>query len=251
MKPLLLLLLSMLPFISDPDFFTNQLKHPRVKEAYDSKGKIVEELLKLNNIHSSKFDLFLRALKKEKKLEVWAKNKNEATFKLIKTYDFCETSGVLGPKRRSGDRQIPEGFYYITTFNPYSDYHLSFKINYPNAADLVHSDKLNPGGDIFIHGDCVTIGCIPLGADNINIKELYILAAKAKSAGGTTHVYIFPCYMNEENYKDLQTKYADNKNLLDFWANLKPVYNAFEKSKTIPGITVDRRGFYQLLKPEK
>jgi murein L,D-transpeptidase YafK len=31
-----------------------------------------------------------------------------------------------------GDYQVPEGFYYITEFNPASNYHLSLGINYPN-----------------------------------------------------------------------------------------------------------------------
>ncbi|MFN3488759.1 MAG: hypothetical protein ACK4YV_06485, partial [Emticicia sp.] len=73
------------------------------------KGKVVSDLLSSKSINTNNFDLFLRAFKKEQKLEVWAKNKSDDAFTLVKTYEFCATTGILGPKRRSGDRQIPEG----------------------------------------------------------------------------------------------------------------------------------------------
>jgi murein L,D-transpeptidase YafK len=244
MKLLLLTILSMLPIISEPDFFKKQLEFPRVANAYASKGKEVDRLLNSNDIHTSNFDLFLRALKKERKLEVWAKNKNQDTFTLIKTYDFCESSGVLGPKRQEGDNQIPEGFYQVSNFNPHSTYHLSFKINYPNKSDLFFADKKKPGNDIYIHGKCVTIGCIPLGDENI--EELYLLAAKAKNAGGAIHVHIFPSHMSSKAYDKLQSEYEDNEELVSFWTNLKPVYDAFEKTKKLPVTKVDAKGKYQI-----
>ena len=71
-------------------------------------------------------------------------------------------SGTMGPKRLQGDYQVPEGFYYINEFNPNSNYHLHLGLNYPNASDKILSDSLRPGGDIYIHGSCVSIGCIPL-----------------------------------------------------------------------------------------
>jgi murein L,D-transpeptidase YafK len=235
----------MLPTFSEPDFFKKQLEFPRVAHAYASKGKEVDKLLSSKDIHTSKFDLFLRGLKKEQKLEVWAKNKTQKIYTLIKIYDFCTFSGVLGPKRKSGDLQIPEGVYQVINFNPMSSYHLSFKINYPNKSDLVFADKKNPGNDIYIHGDCVSIGCIPLGDDNI--EELYLLAAKAKSAGATVNVHIFPSHMNAKVYSKLKSDYGQNPELLSFWANLKPIYAAFEKSKELPTIKVNANGRYELL----
>ncbi|MEJ7677428.1 MAG: L,D-transpeptidase family protein [Segetibacter sp.] len=89
--------------------------------------------------------------------------------------------GAIGPKRLQGDYQVPEGFYYINEFNPKSTYHLSLGINYPNASDRVLSDSIKPGGDIYIHGNCVTIGCIPL--QNDQIEELYILCCNGKISG--------------------------------------------------------------------
>lgn len=75
---------------------------------------------------------------------------------------MCMQSGTLGPKRMEGDYQMPEGFYYINEFKPYSNFHLALGINYPNASDKVLSDARRPGGDIYIHGGCVSTGCIAI-----------------------------------------------------------------------------------------
>jgi murein L,D-transpeptidase YafK len=244
MKLLVLLFMSLVPFVSPPDFFSKQLEYPRVAKAYASKGKVVDNLLHSKNVSTTDYDLFLRAFKKEQKLEVWAKNKTQSIFKRIKTYDFCTFSGILGPKRRTGDLQIPEGVYRVTNFNPESSYHLSFKIDYPNKSDLFFADKKTPGNDIYIHGDCVSIGCIPLGDDNI--EELYLIAAKAKNAGGEIRVHIFPSHMNKTAYTELLEGHKDNPEMLSFWANLKPVYEAFQNSKKLPSIKVDSKGRYKL-----
>lgn len=232
-------LMSMTPPIN---FFEQQLKFIRVQSANRSKGKAVSELLSSKNINSSSFDLFLRSFKRERKLEVWAKNKDDDSFIFLKSYEYCATTGVLGPKRRSGDRQIPEGFYEVDLFNPHSQYLLSFRINYPNKSDLVFADKLNPGDNIFFHGHCVTIGCIPIGDDNI--QELYLLAAKAKSAGGKINVHIFPTIMNEQNYKTINNEFGTDANLLAFWSWLKPGFDAFENSKKLPIIEIENSGRY-------
>lgn len=235
------ILMSMTP---PANFFEQQLKFPRVQAANREKGKAISDLLSSKSINTSNFDLFLRAFKKEQKLEVWAKNKSDDTFTLVKTYEFCATTGILGPKRRSGDRQIPEGFYEVDFFNPQSQYLLSFRINYPNKSDLVFADKLNPGDNIFIHGHCVTIGCIPIGDENI--QELYLLTAKAKSAGGKINVHIFPTIMNDQNYKTLNTEFGTDASLLAFWSWLKPGYDAFENSKKLPAVEIEDSGKYTI-----
>ena len=235
------ILMSMTPPAS---FLEQQLKFPRVQAANREKGRVVAELFASKGIDDKNFDLFLRAFKKEQKFEVWAKNKADQTFSLLKTYDFCATTGVLGPKRRSGDRQIPEGFYEVDFFNPQSQYLLSFRINYPNKSDLVFADKLNPGDNIFIHGHCVTIGCIPVGDENI--KEIYLLAAKARSASGKINVHIFPNMMNDQNYKALNSEFGTNADLLAFWSWLKPGYDAFENTKKLPEVSVEDSGKYNV-----
>lgn len=99
---------------------------------------------------------------------------------LLKKYNFTGFSGSLGPKLKEGDRQIPEGVYTISYLNPNSSYHLSLKVNYPNTFDKQKAKtdgRTNLGGDIFIHGKNVTIGCVPLG--DIAIEEVFLLAEKA------------------------------------------------------------------------
>ena len=106
--------------------------------------------------------MLFRAFKKEALLELWASEDAENSYALVHTYAICATSGVLGPKRKFGDIQVPEGFYELDWFNPQSNFFLSLHISYPNSADWILVSHANPGGDIFLHGNCVTIGCIPI-----------------------------------------------------------------------------------------
>ena len=240
--PLLLTLMSISP--ADIDFYQAQLRFPRVREALKTKGKIVDEMLSAKGISTANFEVFFRAFKKEQKFEVWAKNREDNAYKLLKTYDFCASTGMLGPKRRSGDRQMPEGFYTIDAFNPSSNYYLSFRVNYPNASDKKFADPLNPGDNIFVHGSCITIGCIPVGDENI--KEIYLLAARAKGIGQQIPIHIFPNKMTNENYNSLRTEFASNAVLLEFWSWLKPGFDAFEKSNVVPTVDVDEAGKYMV-----
>ena len=122
-------------------------------------------------------NIALIGLKQERILQLWVSN-NGDKYHLIKSYPFTAFSGKIGPKLASGDRQIPEGVYGITFLNPNSSYHLSIKVGYPNQHDLKYAkiDSRNSlGGDIFIHGKAVTIGCIPIG--DSAIEELFTLTA--------------------------------------------------------------------------
>lgn len=121
-------------------------------------------------------EVVLIALKQERKLELWARD--SGGFRFIRDYYILTASGVAGPKLRQGDRQVPEGIYRIVQLNPNSQYHLSFKLNYPNAFDLLHAGKKrrrNLGSDIFIHGKSASIGCLAMG--DKTIEELFVLTA--------------------------------------------------------------------------
>lgn len=238
--------LLLIPFILfaaySMSFLEKQLSSPRVREANLLKRKGIQDMLRSLSVSEDHFDIFIRAFKQEKKLEVWVKNKGDKKYKHLKTYDFCQTSGVLGPKRKSGDLQIPEGFYKIDLYNPESSYHLSFRINYPNASDLILGDQENPGNEIFIHGDCVTVGCIPLGDDHI--KELYLLAILSKNGNGQANVHIFPAKMSGEHYSSLLEKSPEH--LKTFWASLQAGFDHFERNGTLPLIKIDKKGKYYL-----
>src|SRR5688572_24750207 len=175
---MIFIVLMMLQGVS---FKETQLRHSRVKAAYTEKEKTVEQYFVAKKIAQDGARIFLRAFKKEETLEVWVNEKGKNTFSLLHTYQFCSSSGTLGPKRKEGDLQIPEGVYHINHFNPFSTFHLSLGINYPNASDRILGDKTNPGSAIYIHGDCVSIGCIPITDDKI--KELYILTVESKNSG--------------------------------------------------------------------
>jgi murein L,D-transpeptidase YafK len=228
-------------FLPNNDFKTSQLKYIRVKTAYKEKEEYILNTLKKNSI--SKPQIFLRVFKREQILEVWAKNNSEKEFKKILEYPFCSTSGKLGPKRKEGDYQIPEGFYYINRFNPQSNFYLSLGINYPNESDKILSDKKNPGGDVFIHGGCATIGCIPITDEKI--KELYVLSVEARSNGQIKiPVHIFPYKLTKNNFDKLKSEFQYDKQLILFWENLKIGFDYFENKKSLPEINVSTDGKY-------
>lgn len=220
-------------------FKQTQLKHKKVKEAYDSLWPVLQKELKAINVKPESFDIFLRAFKQEKNLEVWVKNKTDITYQLLKTYDICATSGTLGRKKKEGDGQIPEGFYEIDLFNPKSNYYLSMRVNYPNNSDRLLNEG-NPGGAIMIHGDCVTIGCIPITDEKI--KELYVLCVEAKARQNPIYVDIYPCHLTSINMKALEKTYK--KEDVTFWHTLKIGYDYFEKNKWLPKVVVDKKGHY-------
>ena len=188
--------------------------------------------------------VYLRSFKFDSQLEVWVKNSRNDKYQLFKTYRVCALAGTLGPKRMQGDYQVPEGFYYINEFNPKSTYHLSLGLNYPNASDRILGDSLQPGGDIYIHGSCVTTGCIPI--TDSQIEELYVLAAYAKAAGQDfIPVHIFPI-----NFRNAGSSQYLNKYLKDFpeysplVQEMKQAFNYFEKERQLPVIMVGREGDY-------
>ncbi|MFT5725705.1 MAG: murein L,D-transpeptidase YafK [Bacteroidia bacterium] len=234
--------LLLLGFKTDGGFKSDQLEFPRVKSAFDLKEVDVITKLRLAGINPNKFDLYIRAFKKEGTMELWAKNRQHDMYTLIETYPFCSNVGELGPKRQQGDNQIPEGFYNIAVFNPNSNYHLSLKVSYPNKSDSLLSPHTNLGGQIFVHGGCLTIGCIPITNDKI--EELYVLAVMAKDVGQVEiPIHIYPNRMNYSNYKTLLEKNPE-KLLHIFWTNLKPVYQHFEQTGELLNIKVNHQGRY-------
>jgi murein L,D-transpeptidase YafK len=144
----------------------------------------------------------------------------------------------------AGDYQVPEGFYYINEFNPRSEYHLSLGLNYPNASDRILSDSTQPGGDIYIHGSCVTTGCIPI--TDSQIEELYILAAHAKDMGEDfIPVHIFPVNFNNPRSVDYLNKYLQTfAEYTPFAKSMRSAFYYFEKYRDVPFVMVNSRGEY-------
>ena len=121
-------------------------------------------------------EIALLVFKRERRVALWARNGGAWTF--IRDYPILAASGHAGPKLREGDYQVPEGVYRIAWLNPNSSYHLSMKVSYPNEFDrrMARADgRTRLGGDIFIHGNRVSIGCVAVG--DIAIEELFTLVA--------------------------------------------------------------------------
>jgi len=224
-------------------FAEQQNGYQRVRQARENRAGQIDSLFRSRNIAYPPKEILLTVYKHERVLELWARSDIRA-FSIIKRYPFTAFSGTLGPKRKEGDLQIPEGLYHIDHFNPVSAFHLSMKINYPNPSDRILGEQGRLGGEIRIHGSSVTIGCIPIGDDAI--EELYIVCVDMRSAGqNRIPVYIFPARMNWTGMHMLETRAGEDTVLLSFWHDLWEAYTVFQVSPHELRFTVDERGRYE------
>jgi murein L,D-transpeptidase YafK len=226
-------------------FAEEQLTHPRVKAAAHEKNDAWRELFLAKNLKFPPQRLLLQAFKREAVLEVWASDNTSSPFTYVKSFRICASSGQLGPKRRFGDQQVPEGFYEIDNFNPENAFLLSLHVSYPNSSDRILGSAGNLGGDIFVHGNCVTIGCLPITDDGI--KELYWLAVLARQSGQKhIPIWIFPARLTDDGFVSLAQRHKQEPELVAFWANLKECFDTFQKDHRTPEITVSPEGRYRL-----
>jgi murein L,D-transpeptidase YafK len=214
-------------------FREKQMNYTRVREAYATKEKVVAKTLAGQGISRDSLQIYLRAFKTEKKIELWAKNTCDPAFTFIREFPICEISGTVGPKRRSNDLQVPEGFYHISELNPYSRYFLSMKINYPNASDSIRGVRGHLGNLIYIHGNCESSGCIAITDERI--KELFVYCIEAYNSGQQKiDMTIFPAQLNDANYARLIKEYSKSKDKISLWADLKKSYDFFNQRKVPP-----------------
>lgn len=172
--------------------------------------------------------IFIRIFKAEKTLEVWVKRNDH--YVLFHTYPICTYSGRLGPKTRQGDNQAPEGFYRVGLgqLNPYSSYHLSFNLGYPNAFDRANE---RTGDFLMVHGNCVSIGCYAMG--DAAIEEIYtLMEAALRNGQSSIEVHIFPF-----RYDSTRIDWK-NSEWQAFWNDLKAGFDAFNANKKPPVIGV-------------
>lgn len=212
----------------------------RVAAVRKARAAEVAALFKSAGVAFPPEQLYVRAFKHERELEVWAGSRAGPLVK-VKTYPFCAASGAPGPKRRQGDLQVPEGFYTLDMFNPYSDYHLSMRVSYPNAADKRFGGRgIDLGGNIFVHGDCVSIGCIAI--EDGPIEELYLMAldTHAKTRRHAP-IHIFPRRLDDAGLAALAKGRAADDALLAFWKSLQPAYTLFEQTRRVAVTSVHPR----------
>jgi murein L,D-transpeptidase YafK len=247
-----LLCLACLALLAAParadDFRVEQMKNARVKRAAAAKGAKVKQLFLDKKLAWPPAGVLLRIFKEDQAVELWGKEKSGA-YALVKEYPVCANSGVVGPKRKEGDLQVPEGFYSVNHYNPTSQYHLALGVDYPNASDRILGGKGPLGGQIYIHGKCCTIGCVPIEDDNI--EEVYLASLEAHAAGqAQVPIHIFPTRLTEEAMQRLAKEHAEQKDLIGFWENLKEGYDLFERDHTLPRYVVDAKGRYKFSAPK-
>lgn len=178
--------------------------------------------------------IFIRIFKESEELEIWIEKSEQ--FVLFRSYPICKYSGELGPKLKEGDRQSPEGFYFVTPIQMKEDstYHLAFNLGYPNAFDRSHH---RTGSYLMVHGNCVSIGCFAM--TDKGIEEIYLLADAALKHGQPFfRVHIFPFRMTEKNM--IRHK---NSKWTAFWENLKEGYDHFEHYKKPPNVEVQNKRY--------
>ena len=187
--------------------------------------------------------ILVRLFKEESELEVWKQNK-DGQYALLKTYPICRWSGDLGPKKKEGDRQAPEGFYTITPgqMNPNSSYYLAFNTGFPNAYDRAMGYT---GSELMVHGDCSSRGCYAMTDEQI--QEIYALARESFFGGQKSfQLQAFPFRMTALN----MAKHRNNPNFA-FWKMLKEGYDHFEATKLETKVAVcDRRYVFDPAEPD-
>lgn len=173
-------------------------------------------------------DIALLAFKKERRVELWAHNESKP-WHLVHTYPLTAFSGRLGPKLKEHDRQIPEGVYRLMSFNPYSAMHLSLLINYPNEFDRLQAIKEGRrklGGDIFLHGKSLSVGCLAVGDHAIN--QLFLLAKRV----GLTHIKVVIAPNDLRREKPATGNFAQPRWLPELYQQLATALRPFTVSNT-------------------
>lgn len=179
--------------------------------------------------------VMMRIFKQEGMLEVW-KAKGNGRYALVKEYEICKWSGILGPKFKEGDRQAPEGFYDIRPhqMNPKSSYYLSFNMGFPNRYDSSHG---RTGSNLMVHGACSSAGCYSMTDEQV--LEIYAFAREAFRGGQPAfQVQAYPFRMTAENMA--ANRHSEH---YEFWQMIKVGYDHFELTKRPPKVDVCDRQY--------
>jgi murein L,D-transpeptidase YafK len=233
--------------LAQNSFLDYQKSFGRVSDVFRRKEDTLRAQFRAKGLEWPARNIYIRSFKYDSEMEVWIRNDASEAYRLFKSFKVCALAGTLGPKRMEGDYQVPEGFYFINDFRHNSNYHLSLGLNYPNASDRILSDSLQPGGEIYIHGSCVTTGCIPI--NDQQIEELYILALHAQNAGQDyIPVHIYPIRYNvHRSVEFLEGVMRENPSIRPFEQRLKRAYEVFESTRRLPVVAVTPSGEYVVM----
>jgi murein L,D-transpeptidase YafK len=222
------------------NFKEDQLRYPHVREAYAQKGDSARLAFENVGLSFPPHRIFWRAFKMEKTLELWARDETDPDYIHVKDFPIYRLSGGLGPKRKDGDRQVPEGFYRISEFYPGSEYYLGLRLNYPSRSDELLGDPVDPGKEVLLHGGYESTGCLAM--TNGGIQEIYVVTLEAYVNGQEfLPIHIFPTRLDEAGLKTLFGEGAQSApaDLRVFWANLSEGYRFFEGRRELPVVRVE------------
>jgi murein L,D-transpeptidase YafK len=200
----------------------------------------------------------LRIFKKERELEIWAKNDGQEKMALVGTIPICAMDFTPGPKVIEGDGRTPEGFYHPEVAYGSRHYWMwmdlddvdaqgetgrgsSFKMctEYPNAVDRKRTKDARhakTGGEICLHGNCVSAGC-----PSFRNRDFLPVFAFARHHDAKRHgrlqLHVFPFRLDKvdaakraalaEPYPFLDA--VGKERVLRFWDNLQEGFDAFNK----------------------
>jgi len=200
-----------------------------------------------------------RAFKYEEEYEIWVGNSGSDSLKLLATLPICAVDNEPSPKLEQGDRKTPEGFYkcqilygsnlkymWVNLNNDQIDSPgrvggscSSFKIclDYPLSIDKQRTKDIlkkgaNPGGEICIHANCASAGCISF--KNSDYLPVFLSQKHHNSTKyGRVMIHIFPFRFNSktiESMLPLASKRMKRKEVKEFWEQIKKGYTLFEKT---------------------
>jgi len=174
-------------------------------------------------------EIALLAFKKERQIQLWAKDEN-TSWTNIHTYSMTAFSGRLGPKLKEHDMQIPEGVYRLTSLNPFSAMHLSMMINYPNNFDRLQAIKdgrRNLGGNIFLHGKSMSVGCLAVGDKAID--QLFLLVYRV----GLRHTVVIIAPNDLRRSKPITSQFAQPRWLPELYQQITKSLRQFPLPKAV------------------
>jgi murein L,D-transpeptidase YafK len=216
---------------------TTALSEDQLAEVRAEKLVVVRELFAEADVAFPPEEMLLRAFKQDRRLELWAASREGEALSHVTTFEICAISGTLGPKRRQGDLQVPEGFYTLGDWEAPDKHFLSLLVSYPNPSDRILGQRGDPGGDIMIHGRCHSKGCLSMSDEGIT--EIFVAVSAFQKAGGTVALQVFPA-------RDMGALIAGTTDpaLRAFWENLGEGLAWFEREHRLPAVAVDGAGRY-------
>lgn len=208
---------------------------PQFTRTDPKRGQVAQVEATANSGASKTAPVMIRIIKEDKKLELWKEDVDQK-WSRIKSYEICYYSGDLGPKKKQGDYQAPEGFYEITKaqLNPHSREHLSMDTGYPNNYDRFYGYT---GSNVMIHGGCSSAGCYAI--TDKNIEEVYASVRDALNhRQKSVQLQIYPFAMT-----DWRMRFEKENPNYNFWRQLKLGWDYFDKNQKVIPITVSSQEY--------